>query len=67
MEIFKVICRFYIIFWKEFQITSTTTKKKKKKKREKKKKIRKIVSKVKFILENPLHTADFTDFILEFI
>ena len=42
-------------------------KKKKRKRKEKKKTNRKIVSKVKFILENSLHTADFTDFILEFI
>ena len=35
--------------------------------KKKKKKNRKISSKVKFILENSLHTADFTDFILEFI
>ena len=41
--------------------------KKKKKRKEKKKKNRKIVSKVKFILENSLDTADFTDFTLEFI
>ena len=41
--------------------------KKKKKRKEKKKTNRKIVSKVKFILENSLCTADFTDFILEFI
>ena len=30
-------------------------------------KIRKIIGKVEFILENPLHTVDYTDFILELI
>ena len=48
------------------EISKKDCKQKKKKEKEKKRK-RKIVSKVKFILENSLHTADFTDFILEFI
>ena len=48
-------------------IKKIVSKVKKKKRKEKKKTNRKIVSKVKFILENSLHTADFTDFILEFI
>ena len=55
--------------WKEIskKDCKQKTKEKKRKRKEKKKTNRKIVSKVKFILENSLHTADFTDFILEFI
>ena len=37
------------------------------KQKKKKRNNRRIVSKVKFIIENSLHAADFTDFILEFI